>query len=163
MNEDRFTDRSRIYPRQDSEDESTPERGAAPIDLWTDPKPDPVIASILGELESESMPAPDWDSLRRRVVGMAARQLERRRTGGTWWHLAAEWAGRAIPAGLAAGILLMIGLRATSPVQAPPAPEAAATRVTLESVLVALIDEVMEATLPASGDDLLRAAIPIEE
>lgn len=131
------------------------------FDPTTDPSPEPALAAALRELAAPP-PIPDWEGLRRSITDTATRHLARRRGAAPWWHHAAGWAGRAIPIGLAASIALTFGLRAIAPDTPAPAP-GTATRLTLEMVLTKVFDEALETTLPTSGDDLLRAAILIED
>lgn len=132
------------------------------FDPNVDPAPDPALATLLRHAADHPSPAPDWERLRRAITAAAARHLLRRRGAGTWWYHAAAWAGRAIPIGLAASIALIFGMRAVTPDQ-PASASAASARLTVETVLAAVIDDALETILPASRDDLLRAAILIED
>jgi len=132
------------------------------FDPNADPAPDPVLATLLREVNYQATPTPDWERLRRAIADAATIPLMRRRWGTTWWYHAAAWAGRAIPIGLAASIALVFGLRAVTLKE--PAPAAVAQpRLTVETVLAGVIEDALETIVPASRDDLLRAAILIED
>lgn len=156
---------SNSFPDMDRQADLDSERhpfGDIAFDPSCDPVPEPALAAALHELTAPPAPVPEWEVLRRAITGAAARHLARRRGAATWWYHAAGWAGRAIPVGLAASVALTFGLRAIAPDSPAPAP-GSTTRLTLEMVLVAVFDEALETILPASGDDLLRAAILIED
>lgn len=163
MTDDRAGNLSRTMNRRADLDAGfAPSDGDVAFDPNIDPAPDPALGALLRELTDHQAPPPNWERLRRAINDAAAGQLLRRRGGITWWHHAASWAGRAIPIGLAASIALIFGLRAGTPGE--PAPTSAEpARLTVDMILATVIDDAFETILPASRDELLRAAILIED
>lgn len=134
----------------------------AEFDPTADPPRDSALGAALRSLAPGSTPEPDWGRLHTSIRGSAAPHLARRQLTAHWWQHAAGWAGRAIPVGLAASIALSIGLRALSPGGLAPDP-ATASATAFETMLISLFDETSEPTIPADGDELLRAAIAFED
>lgn len=146
----------------DMERPATPGRGRSPLadstfDPSTDPARDPELGLALREFYGDP-PVPEWEGLRESITGAAAWRLALRRRSAPWWQHAAGWANRAIPFGVAASIALIFWLRLPSTVS-PAAP----TRLTLDMVMTPVFEEMLDTTLPSSGDDLLRAAILTED
>ncbi len=131
------------------------------FDPASDPPRDPALATALRGAVDGAVAGPEWERLHHAIQTAAAFHLARRRVDATWWQHAAGWAGRAIPVGLAASIALVFGLRVLGP--HAPLPEPAPPAATLESMLLTLLDDALETTLPADGDELLRVAFPFED
>jgi hypothetical protein len=131
-------------------------------DFTADPPRDPALGAALRDLGSVSAPEPDWERLHASIRATAAPHLARRQLTAHWWQHAAGWAARAIPVGLAASIALVIGLRALGPGGLAPDRETAPASA-LETMLAILFDDAQEPTIPADGEELLRAAIAFED
>jgi hypothetical protein len=123
---------------------------------------DPALGAALRGLEAVSAPEPDWERMHASIRATAAQHLARRQLTAHWWQHAAGWAARAIPVGLAASIALFIGLRALGP-GGPTPDRATAPASALETMLAVLFDEAQESSIPADGEELLRAAIAFED
>jgi hypothetical protein len=132
------------------------------FDPSVDPIRDPALAAALRELDNGEAPHPDWDRLRQSIRAAAAPRLARRQSTAHWWQHAASWASHAIPIGLAASIALAIGLGTLAPGGAAPEP-AGTPEMAFESMLAIVFDEAQELSIPVDGDELLRAAIQIED
>lgn len=132
------------------------------LDLAVDPPRDPALAASLREVAAGGMPQPDWERLSDSIRAAAAPRLALREHPAPWWQYAAGWARHGIPVGLAASVALVLGLRALAPGahesgHAPP-------RAAFEEVLATAFDESPdELAFPADGDELLRAALVIED
>jgi hypothetical protein len=135
--------------------------GASDFHPDADPLRDPALASALRELAGGEAPCPEWDRMRRSILAAAAPRLARRRATAHWWQHASGWASHAIPIGLAASVVLAFGLHTLAPRGLEPEPTATA-EMAFESMLASVFDEAREPTVPADGDELLRAALPIE-
>ncbi|MEJ7810830.1 MAG: hypothetical protein WKG32_10520 [Gemmatimonadaceae bacterium] len=68
-----------------------------------DPRLSAELRRVEGDLPLERV---DWAAMRRTAAERAALPLARLRRGRAWWEYAAGWARTAVPAAVAAGILL---------------------------------------------------------
>jgi hypothetical protein len=131
-------------------------------DLEADPPRDPALAAAFRELASGAEARPNLERLGDSIRAAAAPRLALRQHPAPWWQYAAGWARGAIPAGLAASVALVLGLRTLAP--GARAPDQAPPPAAFEEVLAAIFDEPQgELSFPADGDELLRAALLIED
>jgi hypothetical protein len=93
---------------------------------------------------NDEIPDIDWAALHARIMAAAASRLERMRGAyDAWWTYAAAWARPGLPIGLAAGILIVLGV-ASLPTSTTP--------VVIEEVLVSAAEEALPAGAFLSAD-----------
>ena len=101
-----------------------------------------------------AVPQIEWDALEARVTAAASLRLAGRRSRPAWRRAAERWGRVAIPAGLAATLLLAAGLAFS------PSDAAAADGLTMDEVVaVAAGDALPTDPLALAGPDAFLAAV----
>ncbi len=123
--------------------------------IHAEPRRDLMLATVLREA-SGRLPdaAVDWEQLRAVIAARAGPQLARQRHGPAWWEYAATWSRAALPALLAASVVIVAALAV--PELSTPDADGASVTSAADAPEQAIVDAAVAGDVPV---DTLMAAL----
>lgn len=127
-----------------------------------EPERDPELTALLrAHVDgAQGAPQPDWPAFHGRLMARARERLGERlaaHTPPSWWSYAAHWARPAIPAGLAASLLLGLGVAFFG--NGANGSAAAAEPAAIEDVLASAATDALPVDMLMAGDETLLAPV----